>query len=488
MHSSPHGCDALGEFALGRLIVTVRENTAPVQVEELARSHSARVESLGETHWLFHFPEGADIEGKIPLLLIIPFVRFAELDRVVRIPEWEGKEEEGDNPAPLLVTNDPLIPKQWHLNACNVKPCWDVTTGEGIYVGIIDTGISYTHPDLIVDQEKSWNYYAGTADARDDNGHGTCVGGVVAMVLNNAKGGAGISPSAILVAFKVADSTGLGYWSKIVASINAAMGKGVRVLNASFGDLLNAGSILSAAAAYKAKGGILCIAGGNTGNDPGYTPSDSVITVVGTNQSNVRWSSSSYGPWANIAAPAVSICSSLMSGGYTYSASGTSFASPIVAGAVALIMTASKLLTSKQIEEVLYATATPISSAGMGSGKLNAWKAVTHAQEFNPNPPIEPPIEPPVEPPPIDITAPTVTISAPDTISGNVTVSMASSESAALEILINGKIRATGTGRALKFQWNTRKEAKGNHLILARATDSASPPNIGQAEKTVVKS
>jgi len=463
-----HGCDAISEFALGRLIVTVEPHTAPEHIEKIARTFAARAESLGEVHWLFHFSDNRPLDAVIPLLLEDPRIHFVELDRVVQAS---------------MSPNDPGVAKQWYLDACTIPPAWDQTTGVGVSVGIIDTGVSYTHPDLVVDQGRSWDYYLGGPNASDDWGHGTMVAGCVGMTINNALGGAGVAPGVTIVSLKVTDSQGVGYWSKITAAINGAWGKGIRVLNASFENMLNASSILSAASIHKGKGGLVFVAGGNTGNDPGHTPTTAVVAVVGTNSSDGRWSGSSYGPWASLAAPAVSIYTTLKSGGYTATAQGTSFASPIAAAAAALVMAASKLLTGAQVENILFSTADPLAALGMGHGIVNAAKAVNHALEFNPNPPDE------ETPPPIDVVAPSVAITSPPdgTVSGSVKVSMTSDEYADLEILIDGKLKASGSGRLLSTTWNTRKEAKGNHTILCRATDDANPPNVGQAQKTVTK-
>jgi subtilisin family serine protease len=254
--------------------------------------------------------------------------------------------------------------------------------GDGVKVAIIDTGIDLDHPDLTV--AGNVTFVAGTANGDDDAGHGTHVAGIVAA-LDNEIGVIGVAPKADLYAVKVLDSSGSGWMSDVVAGINWSANNGMKVINMSLGG--GASSTLETAcnnAWNNGLGIVLVAAAGNSGNRLGTRDTieypaayASVIAVAATDQSDRRASWSSTGPDLELSAPGVSIYSTYMNGGYA-TMSGTSMASPHVAGVAALAIAAG-VGSAKDVRDTLVSTAEDLGDPGWdtkyGYGLVNADEA-----------------------------------------------------------------------------------------------------------------
>jgi subtilisin len=209
--------------------------------------------------------------------------------------------------------------------------------GVGVKVAIIDTGIDLDHPDLNVQGGLSCVSYTTSCD--DDHGHGTHVAGIVAA-LNNNIGVVGVAPEAALYAVKVLDSAGSGNWSNVIEGIEWAIDNGMQVINMSLGGLSGSTALETVCNDAWNAGIIVVAAAGN--NDAAGTvlyPAqyDSVIAVAATDSTNTRAGFSDTGPQVELAAPGVNIYSTYKGGAYA-NMSGTSMASPHVAGAAALVI------------------------------------------------------------------------------------------------------------------------------------------------------
>jgi subtilisin len=231
----------------------------------------------------------------------------------------------------------------WGVQKVKADQVFSYTQGEGVKVGIIDTGINLTHPDLHVVDNVS--FVDGAATGNDDHGHGTHVAGTVAA-LNNSIGVVGVAPQAELYAIKVLDSSGSGWDSDVISGIQWAVDHDIDIINMSLGsDQSSTAFELACNSAYNA-GVLIVAAAGNSGSSGstsdcvGYPAKyNSVIAVGAVNSSNTRASFSSTGPAVEIAAPGVSVYSTYKGGAYA-TMSGTSMASPHVAGVAALVMSA----------------------------------------------------------------------------------------------------------------------------------------------------
>ncbi|TMK88903.1 MAG: hypothetical protein E6G57_04285 [Actinobacteria bacterium] len=178
---------------------------------------------------------------------------------------------------PAHASNDPLFGQQWGLQVANVPAAWGRSTGAGIRIGIVDTGVHLAQEDLgggkIVESTNcinaNGNADACTGNAQDDNGHGTHVSGIAAANKDNGRGIAGVAPGASLVVAKVLKSDGSGASADVEAGIRWVVQHGARVVNLSLGDDPVLGQLFSDPAfpqtindAWSA-GAIPVVAGGN---------------------------------------------------------------------------------------------------------------------------------------------------------------------------------------------------------------------------------
>lgn len=264
-----------------------------------------------------------------------------------------------------------------------------------IPIAIIDTGIDYTHTDLggcatIGNGCKiagGFDFVNNDGDPMDDEGHGTHVAGTVAA-LDNGVGVVGVAPEAKLYALKVLDASGSGSFSDVIAALEWVVDNGtIKITNNSYGSSSDPGTLVKAAFDSSYAAGVLHIAAaGNSGNCSGKNDSvgypgkySSVVAVTATDSSNARPCWSSTGSTVEISAPGVSINSTKLGGGYIVY-SGTSMASPHVAGVAALVLGTGGSLTNIQVRDILTSTAQDLGAAGRdplyGYGLVNAAAAV----------------------------------------------------------------------------------------------------------------
>jgi subtilisin len=247
--------------------------------------------------------------------------------------------------------------------------------GRGIKVAVLDTGIS-AHRDLAV--AGGWNYWGG--QPHDGHGHGTHVAGTIAA-LNNSVDVVGVAPDVSLYAVKVLYDNGAGSVSSVVAGMDWAVANGMDIVNMSLGMSTWSRTMeMAMDNAFDDGSGILIIASaGNEGNSQGTgdyvgypAKYKSVIAVAASDVNDQRASFSSTGPDVEITAPGVDILSTYppytdtfgppnrRQTYYTRTLSGTSMASPHVAGVAALIMAANPGLNAGQVRQILEQTAVPL--------------------------------------------------------------------------------------------------------------------------------
>ena len=354
--------------------------------------HLAQADALAD-YYKVVFPGEKKIKEVIAAFGADPNVFYAQPNYIYR--------------ANQTVPNDPLFANQWGLTKIKADYAWDGTIGSSeTVVAVIDTGADYTHEDL---QSKlaltnAYNYVNNTTNARDDEGHGTMVSGVIAAATDNGLGVAGTNWRARILPLKALyPSTygAAGNTSDIVAAIKEAPDRGAQIINMSFGiskadiDFLGTSDDLILQDAVNVafnKGAVLIAAAGNEGiEDKNYPAAcNHVLAVAATDINDKRsvWNSqesSNYGSWVNVAAPGTSIYTTKWGGGYSSSndtANGTSFAAPFTVGVAALIKAAAPNFSNQQIMDRLKATTDNIDAlnpgyAGkLGTGRINALKAV----------------------------------------------------------------------------------------------------------------
>ncbi|MFB5664166.1 S8 family peptidase [Alteribacillus sp. HJP-4] len=254
------------------------------------------------------------------------------------------------------------------------------TTGDGVKVGILDTGIDGGHEDLNVAGGES--FVPGESDpATDGNGHGTHVAGTVAAV-DNDSGVLGMAHAAELYAVKVLDSQGSGSLSSIAQGIEWSIDNDMDVINMSLGGTMGSQALEEASNnAYNA-GVTVIAAAGNSGslgfiNTINYPAKyESVMAVGAVDESDSRASFSSVGNELEVMAPGVDILSTKPGNSYE-PFDGTSMASPHAAGAAALLLHDDPGMTNSEVRERLNETAEPLGdSFYYGNGLIDVEAAL----------------------------------------------------------------------------------------------------------------
>ncbi len=330
----------------------------------------------------------------------------------------------------MLSPNDTNYSSQWDLfeatGGQNQPSAWDISTGSGIRVAVIDTGIA-PHSDLSGQIVGGYDFITSSAAARDGNGrdsnpndegdwfnstecgtgyasnsswHGTHVAGTVAALTNNAKGVAGVAFGSKVVPVRVLGRCG-GSTSDIVDAIVWSSGGSVsgipananpaRVINMSLGGSGSCGSFQAAINTARANGTVVVVAAGNSNaNVSGFSPANcsGVISVAATDRQGNRASYSNYGSTITVSAPggetatqSNGILSTLNNGtttqgseGYAYY-QGTSMAAPHVAGLAAQVLALNSSLTPDQVRNLITSNARAVPgscSGGCGAGIINA--------------------------------------------------------------------------------------------------------------------
>ena len=266
----------------------------------------------------------------------------------------------------LSQSGDPLLSQQWGYY--DIGANWlNAPTLAAPIIAVIDTGVDYTHPDLAGKVIKGYDYVNADADPMDDNGHGTHVSGIAAAKANNAYGIAGVSWNSKILAVKVLNSQGWGTVFDISLGIYyAANYPGVKVINMSLGGGDSPTEDSAVEYAVVTKGKLLVAAAGNGDTSTPFYPAGlsvtypypylKVLAVAAHGTDHCRASFSNYGDWVSITAPGVDILStvppSLGSGGFE-SWSGTSMATPFVAGAAAAVWARYPAYTNTQIANLI---------------------------------------------------------------------------------------------------------------------------------------
>ncbi|MHB9004732.1 MAG: S8 family peptidase [Coriobacteriia bacterium] len=246
--------------------------------------------------------------------------------------------------ARAYITVKPTTPAQpqvllWGIDRINADVSKLSNTGDPVKVAIVDTGIDTKHPDLAANIKGGMSAVAYTVKYTDDNGHGSHVAGIVAA-LDNTTGVVGVGPDIDLYAVKVLNRKGSGYVSDIIEGLGWCQTNGMDVVNMSLGTSADVQSFHDAVAALYSSGTVIVAAAGNDGNGSAVNYPAAyldVVAVSATTQTDGLAYFTCTGPQIELSAPGYSIYSTYKSGGYA-TLSGTSMASPHVAGVAALVL------------------------------------------------------------------------------------------------------------------------------------------------------
>ncbi len=301
---------------------------------------------------------------------------------------------------------------QWGLARIGWRPELVASATTPIIVAVIDTGLDYYHPDLhpdnvyfnpgevlngrdddgngYVDDVLGWNFVDGNGNPWDQAGHGTHVAGVIAARTGNGEGITGMHPAARILPIKALNFIGQGRASRVAEAIYYAVAQGARVINLSLGGEQHSQAARRAIEYAHGKGVVVVVAAGNEGRDiagAGPAALEQVITVGASGLDDRRAAFSNHGEALDLVAPGVDILSlrarrtdvALMAEteGYRagsnfvgpqaryYRVSGTSFATPFVSGAAAVILSRHPELDPTAVKRMLVHSARDIGTPGV---------------------------------------------------------------------------------------------------------------------------
>lgn len=318
------------------------------------------------------------------------------------------------------VPNDPLFATQWHHQNTgqsggtvgkDIKTvtAFDISQGSSsVVVAVIDSGVDITHPDLInniyknnLNQVVGYDFANNDNNPTDDNGHGTHIAGTVAANGNNNLGVTGVCPNCKIMPIKFMDASGNGSTANGISAINFAVANGAKILNLSWGSSGYSTSLQTAINNAYAAGVTVVAASGNENVTDYQFPADMnhVIAVSATDRNDLRAYFSNYSDRITVSAPGVEILSTFPAGlnksslcgdstvapnndGYGY-CTGTSMASPVVAGVAALVKSQFPSYTPDQIAAKIITSSDNIDALNpnykglLGSGRVNSYRALS---------------------------------------------------------------------------------------------------------------
>lgn len=291
----------------------------------------------------------------------------------------------------FALPNDPRLDRQWGLNKINAQNIWNTVKppkgNSGLTVAVLDTGVDIKHPDLQNRLVPGTNTVEPLKSTRDSDGHGTHIAGIISAATNNMLGVAGIAGAAPvkIMPVKVFDGD-IGSDVSISNGIIWAADHGAKVINMSFGSYSKSYLLDHAIDYAYDKGVVMVAAAGNWASEEISYPAaiSKVIAVSALDKNDKLADFSSYGPLIDVSAPGDEIYSTFWDKykGSTYAEmSGTSMASPMVAGLAALLRLKNPALTNDQVRQIMEVSATDLGDPGWdikyGHGKINVEKALS---------------------------------------------------------------------------------------------------------------
>lgn len=420
-------------------------------------------------------PAGRTVDEMVTLYRSLADVEFAEPDFIAETQD--------------TIPNDLLFALQWGPPKVKLPAAWDLEQGStSIVVAVVDTGVDCTHPDLAGRCVSGFNTIHGQK-TEDDFGHGTHVAGILGALTNNTAGVAGANWQVSIMPVKVLNSSGSGTYADVSEGIVGAADRGAKVINLSLGGCCPSDTMKAAVDYAWGKGVFLACAAGN-GNGPLIYPAayPSCTAVGATDQNDQKAWFSSYGTGLAVTAPGVAILSTVPKtggdpcctdpSGYKL-LSGTSMATPHVAGLAALLFDHFPGATNADIRNQMEAYATDLGTPGwdqsFGYGRIDAYKAVAN------------PLASPVSPPPsILITRP----ANGATVTGivNIQVSVTGAPPFSVEIRVwNRKVcTVTTSSVTVACDWDSTKgNWRNTVLIKAFLTDATGASTSTTAAVTV---
>jgi len=370
-----------------RLVVGVNEknDVSLPELEEIAARHDGRIVNT------------VTIRGRTRAVVVE--LMFTSVPRFVQDTQLAGLADYIEPNLKVKVSltpNDPYWSLQWGPKKIETDWAWNTTVGDSnLLVAVIDTGVDYNHPDLAANYVPlGYDWVNNDPDPRDDYGHGTHCAGIIAAIMNNSVGIAGVAQVKIM-AEKVIDNGGWGYADWFAEGVINATDAGAKILSISLGGYGDS-ELMHDSLKYAYDAGVLIVAAAANDNSnikpypAGYSE---VVAVAATDQNDRKASFSNWGDWIELSAPGVSVYSTMPAywvtlNGYGYSMnydylSGTSMACPHVAGVAALVWSRFPGKSRDWVRLWLRSTSDDLETPGFdvyyGYGRVNARRAVEYA-------------------------------------------------------------------------------------------------------------
>ena len=492
------------ESAPDKIIVKIEDDATQSDLDAINSENEARTEDdLPRSDVsVVDLPEDLPVEEAIERYEASPDVEYAEPDFLLK-------------PSQTSSPDDPSYPELYGLNNTgqsggsadadiDASEAWATETGDpGVVVAVIDEGVDVKHPDLVnniwrnpgesgsgketngidddgngyIDDVNGWDFVNNDKSVYDPDPvsgagdeHGTHVAGTIAARGNNTVGVTGVSWQTQIMPLKFLGVNG-GYTSDAVEAINYALAKGVKISNNSWGGGGFSQALSDAINRADAQGHIFIAAAGNGGSDgvgddndaaphyPSNYSSPNVVSVAATDDSDALASFSNYGVSSvDVAAPGVRILSTLPGGAYG-SYSGTSMATPHVAGIAALLKAKDPSLDDAQLKAQILQS---VDAKGNLSGKIATGGRTNSARALGTNPP------------PPDTTAPGTSISSGP--SGTIKSTSANLGLSLRRLYLDSsaasmaRYSALAPPRRLTVVWPARRIASGSGRWTGRAT------------------
>lgn len=389
-------------YAADRVLVRFKPEVGDAYADAVLRMYEFpavhRIPGIGA--YAVRIPAGTTVPETLALLRRNPEVELARPDYPARLadvpndPYFLNYQYALANRGGILNVSPDIRPQMTAGADIKAVDAWTVTKGDaGTIIAILDTGVDKTHPDLAGKVLDGYDFANDDGDADDDVWHGTHVAGIAAAGTNNTVGTAGVAWNCRILPVKVTDGTGDGYYSWIIDGIIYAADHGAAVINISLGGSVDDPLLKQACQYAHDKGVMIAAAAGNDGTLGVLYPAaydDAVLAVAASDYNDAITSFSSYGPEVDVAAPGLWILAPApqwyVGEGYLpyLFGTGTSMASPHVAGMAALLKTAKPDLAADDLMKLIRYTADDINKTAYpgrddhaGYGRINMARALT---------------------------------------------------------------------------------------------------------------
>ena len=403
------------------VLVRFRSGTTRETIDRITAQFNDEVEDRIES------VDGLDViedeDGKnaaevVTQYLALPEVEYAETNSEIVLDHDDAGRKH-------VHADDEMFFRQWGLSNSgenggkagadiSAMRAWAVTRGSSqVVVAVIDSGVDYTHPDLVnniwtrpeiikayedddltdgpIDDEHGFNVVEDNGDPMDDNGHGTHCAGIIGAEGGNGIGVAGVNWNVKIMPLRFMDGDGAGTTKDAIEAINYVIdrkraGVNVRIISASWGSTTRSRALEDVIRRAYDEGILVVAAAGNANSDNDQTPHfpssynlGNVVSVAALNRSDQLASFSNYGAKSvHVAAPGEEILSTWLEHGFSEK-KGTSMATPFVAGVAALILSQNPKMSVDDLRARLLKSVDPVPSLKgrvSSGGRINAAKAV----------------------------------------------------------------------------------------------------------------